>query len=62
VPLTQAALGSAVMVANLILILGENLAFTLAGLADDDVLAKLLARMDLEAQVRLPPSELTPDM
>jgi hypothetical protein len=35
---------SAVMVANLILVLGENLAFTLAGLVDDKVLVKLAAR------------------
>ena len=50
------------VVANLILVLVENLAFHLAGLLDDNVLAKLLAVMDLDPQVRVPPSEATPEM
>jgi hypothetical protein len=50
------------VVANLILVLVENLAFHVAGLLDDNVLAKLLAVMDLDPQVRVPPSEATPEM
>jgi hypothetical protein len=40
----------------------EGLAVTLAGLADDKVLAKLLVAMGLDTQARVPPSEPTPDM
>jgi hypothetical protein len=32
------------------------------GLADEEVLTKLLAVMDLEAQVQIPPSEPTPEV
>ena len=42
-PLTPVALHSAVVAANLILIVVDNLAFTLAGLADDRAIEALLA-------------------
>jgi hypothetical protein len=42
-PLTPVAIRSAVVAANLILMVVDNLAFTLAGLADDQAIEALLA-------------------
>jgi hypothetical protein len=48
VPLSPIAERSAVLMAQLIMANSEGVAVVLAGLADDKVLAKLLALMDLD--------------
>lgn len=62
VPLSPIAERSAVLMVRLIIANSEGVAVILAGLAADEVLAKLLEGMDLDAQVRVPPSETMPDM
>jgi hypothetical protein len=61
-PLSPISERAAALLGQLILVNLESVAVILAGLADDEVLTKLLAVLDREAQAQVPPSEATPDM
>lgn len=61
-PLSPTAERAATLLARLILANSEGIVVILAGLADDEVLTKLLAVINLEAQAQIPPSEPEPGM